>query len=162
VRKEDESGEFSLNAPKSGADWVSYFDLRWRVLRAPWNQPPGSERDNQEDQSLHSMVRNSSGAVVAVGRLHFLPPAKGQIRYMAVDEAFAGRGLGSMILRDLEQRASAAGVHRIVLSARKGAVPFYLKHQYVITGPADTLYGVIEHVRMEKQIGPKKHEDHNA
>ena len=78
---------------------------------------------------------------------------------MAVEEAFAGRGLGSRILRDLENRASSAGIRRVVLNARKDAVPFYLKHGYAVTGPADTLFGVIEHVRMEKEIVPNKKND---
>ena len=72
---------------------------------------------------------------------------------MAVDEGFAGRGLGGKILQELERRAAAAGARRIVLNARKNAVPFYLKHGYAVTGPADTLYGVIEHFRMAKEIG---------
>ena len=147
---------FTLSEPKSEADWSNYFDLRWRVLRAPWNQPPGSERDDREDKSIHLMLCDSSRRAVAVGRLHFLSTTEGQIRYMAVDEAFVGRGLGSRILRELEHRAIAAGVSRLVLNARKGAVAFYLKHHYAIAGPADTLFGAIEHFRMEKKITEEK------
>ena len=143
---------FLLTEPRSEADWESYFDLRWRVLRAPWNQPRGSERDAQEDESIHLMLCDPSRHVVAVGRLHFRSPTEAQIRYMAVEQAFAGRGLGSRILRGLESRACAAGVKRLVLNARKDAAPCYLKHRYSVTGPADTLFGVIEHVRMERAI----------
>ena len=143
---------FSLAEPQSEAEWQSYYDLRWRVLRAPWNQPRGSERDAQEDQSIHLMLCDASRHAVAVGRLHFRSTAEAQIRYMAVDQTLAGRGLGSRILRELESRASSAGVTRLVLNARKDIVPFYLKHRYSVTGPADTLFGVIEHVRMEKAI----------
>lgn len=145
-------GTFLFAEPQSEADWQSYFDLRWRILRAPWNQPRGSERDAQEDQGIHLMLCDPSRHAVAVGRLHFRSPGEGQIRYMAVDQAFAGHGLGSRILRELESRASSAGVRRLVLNARKDVVPFYLKHRYSVTGPADTLFGVIEHVRMEKEI----------
>ena len=145
-------GDWVLTEPQSEADWASYFDLRWRVLRAPWDQPRGSERDNQEDQSMHQMLSDSSRRAVAIGRLHFRSPTEGQIRYMAVDPALTGRGLGGRILRELESRALSAGVRRIVLNARKGAVSFYLKHGYAVTGTAETLFGVIEHVRMEKEI----------
>ena len=147
------SEDFILTEPKSEADWKSYFDLRWRVLRAPWNQPCGSERDDQENESIHSMVCDRDHRALAVGRLHFRSPTEAQVRYMAVDEAFAGRGLGGKVLEDLERRAAAAGARRIMLNARKNAVPFYLKHGYAVTGPADTLYGVIEHFRMAKEIG---------
>ena len=153
MRANDEPNEsFLLAEPQSEADWQNYFDLRWRVLRAPWNQPRGSERDDQEDQSIHLMLSDPSRCALAIGRLHFRSSTEAQIRYMAVEQGFAGRGLGSRILRELESRALSAGVRRVVLNARKNAVPFYLKHEYVVTGPADTLFGVIEHVRMEKEI----------
>jgi GNAT superfamily N-acetyltransferase len=157
VRAKNEPGVgLLLTEPQAEADWQSYFDLRWRVLRAPWNQPRGSERDDHEDQSIHLMLCDSSRRAAAVGRLHFLSATEGQIRYMAVDEAFVGRGLGSRILCELEHRALVAGVSRLVLNARKGAVPFYLKHHYAIAGPADTLFGAIEHFRMEKKITEEK------
>jgi ribosomal protein S18 acetylase RimI-like enzyme len=144
--------QWILTEPQSEADWVSYFDLRWRVLRAEWNQPRGSERDDQEDQSMHQMLCDASRRAVAVGRLHLRSPTEAQIRYMAVDPALSGRGFGGRILRELERRALAAGVKRIVLNARKGAVAFYRKHGYAIAGPGETLFGAIEHVRMEKDI----------
>lgn len=157
MRTKDEFDDgLLLTEPRSEADWQSYFDLRWRVLRAAWNQPRGSERDAQEDQSIHVMLCDPSRHAVAVGRLHFRSPTEAQIRYMAVEEAFSGRGLGSRILRELESRASSAGIRRVVLNARKNAVPFYLKHGYAVTGPAGTLFGVIEHLRMEKEIVPNK------
>ena len=53
MMRDDEDSNFSLVAPISGADWIKYFDLRWRVLRAPWDQPRGSERDDREDTSIH-------------------------------------------------------------------------------------------------------------
>ena len=152
VGPKDDAGVFSLTEPQSEADWVSYFDLRWRVLRAPWNQPRGSERDDQEDRSIHVMLSDSSRIAMAIGRLHFRSADEAQIRYMAVEQAFAGRGFGSRILEELERRALSAGARLLVLNARKNAVPFYLKHGYAISGPADTLFGSIEHVRMEKEI----------
>ena len=144
-----------LTEPQSEADWQSYFDLRWRILRAAWNQPRGSERDDQEDQSIHLMLCDPSRRVVAIGRLHFRSATEAQIRYMAVEQDFAGRGLGSRILRELESRASSAGVRRLVLNARKDVVPFYLKHKYVALGPGETLFGVVEHVRMGKSLSDK-------
>ncbi len=98
------------------------------------------------------MLCDSSRCPVAIGRLHFRSATEAQIRYMAVDQDFAGRGLGSRILRALESRACSAGASRLLLNARKGAVPFYLKHKYVAVGLGETLFGVIEHVRMEKNL----------
>ena len=32
--------------PKTKEDFKKYYDLRWRILRKPWNQPRGSEKEN--------------------------------------------------------------------------------------------------------------------
>src|SRR6266699_2981788 len=97
--------EFTLAEPRTVQEWESYFDLRWRVLREPWDQPRGTERDDLDAESFHLMLRDSSGAVVAVGRLHLNSPFEGQVRYMAVDESCRGHGLGSRILSVLEDHA---------------------------------------------------------
>jgi hypothetical protein len=61
--------------PTTEADWAAYFELRWRVLRAPWN-------------FSHLMIRSSDNPdfAAAVGRLHLNSPTDGQVRYMAVAE----------------------------------------------------------------------------
>lgn len=149
-------GEYFLAEPQSDADWQNYFDLRWRILRAPWNQPRGSERDEREDKSIHLMICDASRAPFAIGRLHFNSPHEAQIRFMAVEPEFAGRGFGSRILSELENRALSRGATRVVLNARKEATRFYLKHGYVTAGSGDTLFGAVEHVRMEKEIASRK------
>jgi len=72
-------------SPQTPAEWENYFDLRWRVLRAPWNQPRGSEKDNRETDSEHFMIVGPHSSALAVSRLHFNTPAEAQVRYMAVD-----------------------------------------------------------------------------
>ena len=142
-----------LTAPVTDLDWEHYFDLRWRVLRKPWNQPPGSERDALDPESFHLMLRGQPDAVVAVGRLHLNSPEEAQVRFMAVDESWRGRGLGSRILEGLEKQAHAQAMKRVVLNARQEAIDFYLKHGYLVEGPADTLFGTVRHARMRKDIG---------
>ena len=139
-------------SPQSESEWDGYFDLRWRVLRAPWQQPRGSEQDDFESKSQHLMIANPGGQALAVGRLHFNSPSEAQIRFMAVEPAAQGRGLGSVILRELEARARAAGATAIVLNARDNVRPFYEKHGFTVTGPAATLFGEVKHVRMRKDL----------
>jgi len=146
----DSFQEYSLTEPTSGSDWEKYFDLRWRVLRAPWDQPRGSERDERETESIHVMICDASRIPLAIGRAHFNSETEAQVRYMAVDPASTGRGLGGRVLAELERRARDHGATRVVLNARKPAVEFYRKHGYAILGPGETLFGSIEHSRMEK------------
>ena len=139
-------------SPQSEAEWDNYFDLRWRVLRAPWHQPRGSEKDDREAESEHLMIVGQDSRPLAVGRLHFNNLAVAQIRFMAVDPAAQGRGLGTAILQELEQRARAAGATSIVLNSRDDARPFYQKHGFAVVGPAPTMFDAIKHVRMQKDL----------
>jgi ribosomal protein S18 acetylase RimI-like enzyme len=142
----------SLIVPKNEADLERYFELRWRVLRAPWDQPRGSERDDREDESIHLMVRDANGGALAVGRLHLNSPTEAQVRFMAVDPRAQGRGLGSLILRSLEERAQEAGARTVVLNARESAQRFYEQHAYRVEGPAPRLFGGVDHLRMRKDF----------
>ena len=56
--------------PQTLQDWQLYYDLRWRLLRAPWQQPKGSEKDEWEQNGYHVMAKSDDGEIVGVGRIH--------------------------------------------------------------------------------------------
>jgi predicted GNAT family N-acyltransferase len=142
----------SPRSPRTPEEWKNYFDLRWRVLRAPWDQPRGSEKDDRETESDHFMIVGPDSNALAVGRLHFNTPAEAQVRFMAVDPQARGRGLGSLVLQECERRARAAGATSIVLNARDDVQGFYVRHGFVVIGPGETVFSVIKHVRMRKDL----------
>ena len=141
-----------LIQPVTETDWASCFDLRWRVLRQPWNQPRGSERDPADSSSYHLMLKTPDGLAAAVGRLHLNSPTEAQVRFMAVDPAWRRKGLGGRVLKGLEAQARALGARKVILNAREEAVAFYLGHGYQVEGPADTLFGAVRHMRMRKRL----------
>ena len=141
-------------APQSDSEWEQYFDLRWRILRAPWNQPRGSEKDDCEDSGEHLMIADQNSRPLAVGRLHFNSADEAQVRFMAVETHARGQGLGGRILQKFEKRARAAGVSHIVLNAREDAQRFYRHHGFVVVGPAPTIFDAVRHVRMRKDVPP--------
>ena len=145
-----------LAAPATPADWAAYYALRYRVLRAPWQQPPGSERAPDDDAPtvVHRLARDpATGAVVGVGRLHFPAPHQAQVRFMAVAPEAQGRGIGAQLLAALEEAARAAGATTVVLDARESAVAFYHRRGYHLTAPGHLLFGRIPHWKMEKGLG---------
>ena len=142
----------SARSPQTSAEWEDYFDLRWRILRAPWDQPRGSEKDDREESSEHLMIVGPDSRPIAIGRLHFNNPVEAQVRFMAVEPKTQGQGLGGRILQELEKLARAAGATSIVLNARDGAERFYQKHGFITSGPAPTMFNVIKHVRMWKDL----------
>lgn len=139
-------------SPASPNDWECYYELRWRVLREPWLQPRGSERDDRETDSFHIAIWDDRGAAVAVGRLHLNSSVEAQVRYMAVDHRWSRQGLGTRILEVLEHKAHALGATRVTLNARLEAQPFYHRHGYHRSGPAETLFGSIPHDVMVKNL----------
>lgn len=136
---------WQLSAPQTEAQWLAYYQLRWQILRAPWDQPKGSEQDELEAHSFHRMISTESGEVVAVGRLHKVDQQTAQVRYMAVSDQWQGHGLGAMLLQQLEQVALQQGMLRIILNARDTASGFYQKAGYHYLEPANSLFGIAHH-----------------
>ncbi len=128
------------------------FELRWQILRAPWNQPRGSERDEHEAHAIHALILDARGQPIGTGRLHQIAATTGQIRYMAIRTKYRGQGAGSALLQWLEARAREQGLSRILLNAREAHTGFYLAHGYVDQGEDHVLYGEIRHRRMCKEF----------
>jgi ribosomal protein S18 acetylase RimI-like enzyme len=144
--------EITLAEPSSPDELRNYFRFRWQLLRAPWGRPPGSERDEFDEASYHLVARIPSGEPVGIGRVHFPSAGTAQIRYMATKEGFRRRGIGKAILKRLEQIAQESGARIITLNARESAVSFYEKLGYKVCRDGHTLFGVIKHKQMEKQL----------
>lgn len=138
--------------PTTEDDFAHYFDLRWRILRAPWNQPRGSERDAFEEQSWHRMACGDDRLPVGVARLQRNSPDQGQIRYMAVEPSCQRHGIGTALVQALEAQARELSMFEIVLDAREASVGFYRRLGYEVVGPSHTLFGTIRHSLMRKRL----------
>jgi thioesterase domain-containing protein len=143
--------KYQVITPSTAEEWQRYYQLRYQVLRQPWGQPPGSERDELEADSAHRMVMGADGAVLAVGRVHQLADGWCQVRYMAVAEAARGKGLGALVLRALEHQGLAWGARQLTLNARENAYGFYQNLGYQAGRALEPLYG-IAHQQMTKRL----------
>ena len=143
-------------APKNEQEFQQYYQLRWEILRKPWHQPLGSEQDRLEALAIHRMIINEHGEVCAVGRLHFSGTLEAQIRYMAVDNEYQGKGFGAMLLTEFENIALSYGIKKIILNARQHAVDFYRRLGYQGEEVSHVLYDEIAHITMEKIISTAK------
>ncbi|HEY8916959.1 MAG TPA: GNAT family N-acetyltransferase [Chitinophaga sp.] len=74
-----------------------------------------------------------------------------QLRQMAVDQAYQGRGIGSGIISFAEQQAVQNGFTTLMMHARKTAAGFYEKLGYRIHGDEFTEVG-IAHYEMMKAL----------
>jgi predicted GNAT family N-acyltransferase len=129
-----------------------YYDLRYEILRKPWNQPRQSTKDEWEDQSIHILMVDDNGDEIACGRLQINSKEEGQIRSMAVKSNMQGKGLGKKIIAWIEARAKELQLKRIILDARENAVKFYESCGYKVVGDSYLLFGIIKHYKMEKEL----------
>lgn len=143
---------YEVRCPQSDAEWAAYYELRWQVLRAPWNQPAESAADPVEAVSEHAVILDDQGRALATGRLHFNSPTEGQLRSMATAAHARGQGLGRRVVEHLEQIARRRGASAIVLNARNDAAGFYEKLGYQVVGDGPMLFDVIPHLRMSKRL----------
>lgn len=143
---------YIFTTPESPDEWETYYDIRYRVLRQPWGQEQGSERDDTDSTSQNVLLRNEHGVAMAVGRLHLNSLAQGQIRYMAVDFPYQNSGIGGLMIQELERRAKELGAEEIILEARQRAIPFYERNGYSVVKMSYLLFGQIQHYTMKKKL----------
>ncbi len=142
----------TITQPQTPEEFEKYYDLRWRILRKPWNQPKGSEKDNKEEKAIHVMVCEKDRIPVGVGRAHFNSAEEAQVRFMAVEKNMQGKGIGAALLKELEKKSKEKGAKYIILNARDSAIPFYEKYGYKVVKQSHTLFNSVVHFEMKKEL----------
>ena len=127
------------------------IELRYDVLRKPWGQPIETATDDQETSSVNAFIEDD-GKIIACGRIQNNGNGIGQIRYMAVNANYQGKGLGKLILQKLEEEAKSIQIKGIELQARENAVHFYQSQGYLIIEKTFKLWDIIQHYLMTKTI----------
>ena len=143
--------EIVIRTPKTPVEWEKYYDLRYRILREPWQQPRGSERNEGDATEMH-FAYFENGKILGVGRLDSQSEKVAQIRFMAVETETQGKGIGKALMLEMEQVAKERGDKKIILHAREIALDFYQKLGYALIEKSHNLFGQIQHYLMEKEI----------
>ena len=141
-----------VRPPKTPEEFQRYRDLRWKILRAPYDKPRITEKDDAGTNDYPLMVCEVDGIPIGVGRAHFISKEEAQIRSISVEPDWEGKGIGSIVLKELEKIVIEKGARRIIIHARNSAIAFYKKNGYLEVEPSYTLFGEIEHTLMEKQV----------
>lgn len=131
-------------------EYLQELELRDAILRRPLGMSIRQDDLSQEMDHYHVGCFISDQLT---GVLVLTPQGDGSIkmRQVAVDQAFQRQGAGSAMVEFAEQLASQKGFQKMVLNARREAVPFYLRLGYEVNG--DEFHEVgIPHVRMTKRI----------
>lgn len=141
----------TIKSPYTEKEWEDYFDLRYRVLRKPLDQPLGSERNDGDETGTHFAVYDNR-QLKAIARLDQSDEKITQVRFVAVEANSQGKGYGRLIMEATEQFAKSEGNTKMILHARDYAVDFYTKLNYKTIEPSYKLFGVLQHFLMEKEL----------
>lgn len=133
------------------------IDLRYRVLIAGTDRADARFPADREPETTHFGAFDHHAACLACATLVRRPridePAW-QLRGMAVDAPWRGRGLGAALLEHAEAFACRHGPPLLWCNARLDAAPFYARHGWAeISEPFD-IPGVAPHVEMLKRLPP--------
>ena len=127
------------------------INLRYDVLRKPWNKPIDTATDDLESSSINAYIELNN-QIIACARLQNNGNSVGQIRFMAVAQHQQGKGLGKKLIQHLETEAKNTQLNVIELQARENAVEFYNAFGYQIKEKSFLLWGLIQHYLMTKNI----------
>jgi GNAT superfamily N-acetyltransferase len=143
--------EIEIRAPKNEVEWEQYYDLRYRILRQPWNQPQGSERNEGDETGLHFALYENE-ILKAIARLDINDEKSAQVRFMAVETEIQRKGYGKQVMLAIENYCKTKNISEIVLHAREIAIPFYESLGYQLVEKSHLLFNEIQHFLMTKKI----------
>jgi predicted GNAT family N-acyltransferase len=139
-----------VRSPESEKEWEDYYDLRYRILRAPLGKERGSEKNEGDATGIHFALYENN-QLLAIARLDEATPGVSQVRFVAVEEGMKGKGLGRRIMNAVELKSKNLGHKKMILHARDYAVDFYLRLGYTKVEKSYKLFNVLQHYLMEKE-----------
>lgn len=127
------------------------LSLRDDILRKPLNMEFEVEDIVQEWDSYHLACYDQKQSMVGCLVLKPLQDGEIKMRQVAVKADQQKKGIGTVMVHESEQFGNKCGFNKMVLHARKEAVPFYKKLGYKTQGKQFEEVG-IPHYKMYKKI----------
>ena len=108
-------------------------NLRYSLFFEAYDLPENILDDEKEPLSSH--VAMSEGALlIGYGRLTRLDATTFQVSQMVIAPEHQSSGYGSMLLKELIERAVSSGARTVILNARATAARFYEKQGFTREG----------------------------
>ena len=122
--------------------WDTHHDkleaIRKAVFGEEQNIPAELDLDGADPSATHVLAITAAGQPVACGRLE----PSGKIGRMAVLPDWRRRGLAGRMLKELIEKAQAAGLTTVYLHAQDSARGFYRRFGFASTGSEFTEAGI--------------------
>lgn len=143
---------FTIKRPTSHDDFKAYYALRYKVLREPWGHPKGTEKDDYEPISEHFMAMDEKSNVVGVVKMYKRDECVGHISHLAVAPEYQHKGVGSLLLKTVEDYARAQDFCKLGTMARVTATVYFEKFGFRVVGMPTPHLGTTHVVWMEKDL----------
>jgi N-acetylglutamate synthase-like GNAT family acetyltransferase len=143
-----------IKKPVSREDFKAYYAVRFRVLREPFGQAKGTEKDDFEPISQHFMaIDDQTGEIVGCVKLFEKESGVGQFSHMAVLESRQHQGVGHVLIDAVEKVAGEKGYKTLGAMSRLTSTKFFEKFGYRVKGLPAHYFGTTQVVWMEKSLG---------
>ena len=143
----------TIKIPQTREDFKAYYDLRYRVLRAPWGQPKDTEKDDYEPISQHFMaVDDEKGKVVGVIKMFEKTEGVGWFSHLAIDPGYQKKGVGRLLMDTVEQAAREKGYHVIGCMSRLNTTAYFERMGFRTAGLPTNYFGTTQVLWMEKEL----------
>lgn len=142
----------TIKIPQSKDDFKAYYELRYRVLRAPWGQPKDTEKDDFEPISQHFMAVDENEKVVGVIKMFEKENGVGWVSHLAIDPAYQKKGIGRLLMDTVEKAAKEKGYHVIGCMSRLNTTSYFERFGFQTAGLPSHYFGTQQVLWMEKEI----------
>jgi predicted GNAT family N-acyltransferase len=126
--------------------------LRRNILRTPLGLSL-TEEDTADDRNQFITLAKTDQAVIGCLLIKPVSSTTVKFRQMAIDEDYQFRGIGSTLLHYAENFCLMNNYKFCELHARKEAIPFYKKNEYLEIGIEFMEVGIL-HKKMIKNLEP--------
>lgn len=143
----------TVKIPQTRDDFKAYYDLRYRVLRAPWGQPKDTEKDDYEPISQHFMaVDDENGKVVGVIKMFEKTNEVGWVSHLAIDPEYQKKGVGRLLMDTVEQAAREKGYQVIGCMSRLNTTAYFERMGFKTAGLPTNYFATTQVLWMEKEL----------
>ncbi|MGV6987818.1 GNAT family N-acetyltransferase [Testudinibacter sp. P80/BLE/0925] len=109
------------------------------------------EIDDVEADCEYLTLYSADNQPLATARIYPYADGVYKLQRIAVLQSQRGKALGERLMAEMERRAQAQGVKRLILGAQDSAIGFYQKCGYQVYGDGYDEEGVPHHM-MEKRL----------
>jgi len=146
------STEFTIKVTTTSEEVAAAQRIRRQVFVDEQGIPAQLDADGLDESAFHALCCYGD-EVVATGRLVVLNSNGGVLARIAVLRDYRGRGIGRLIVAELEAVASRLGIQELTLHPHKHLERFYGNLGYKRV-PGTSSVGKHELITMQKNIQP--------